>query len=151
MRLVFVHPEIPQNVGTLIRVSACWRVPLDIVGPLSFVWSDQRMKRAHMDYSELSSCTVHESWDTFKMNRPSGRVLALVPRRGQNYATFSFWPADAIMVGSESCGFSPEIESDADALLHIPMAEGARSLNVAIAASVVLAAALSKQGWKSVR
>ena len=66
IRLALYQPDIPQNVGTLMRLAACCDVGLDIIEPLGFVWSDRRLQRAGMDYIELANVTRHKSWAAFR-------------------------------------------------------------------------------------
>ena len=141
MRLVLNAPDIPQNVGAMLRLGACLAVPVDVVGPLGFLWSDARLKRAGMDYMTLANVTRHDSWAAFVRARPPGR-LVLLTTAGTPHVDFAFAPGDQLVVGSESHGAPPEVHDAAAARLAIPMAPGARSLNVATAAAVALAEAL---------
>ncbi|MNL83864.1 tRNA (guanosine(18)-2'-O)-methyltransferase [compost metagenome] len=59
---------------------------------------------------------------------------------------FSFRPGDIVLVGRESAGVTPEVWAAADASLHIPMRPGLRSLNVALAAAMVMGEALRQIG-----
>ncbi len=46
MRLALYQPDIPQNTGAILRLAACLGVPVDIIEPCGFVWSDSRLRRA---------------------------------------------------------------------------------------------------------
>ncbi len=50
MRLALFQPDIAPNAATLIRLGACLGVPVDIIEPCGFVFSDARFRRAGMDY-----------------------------------------------------------------------------------------------------
>ncbi len=50
MRLALFEPDIPQNLGAFIRLSACLKVPLDVIEPCGFPVDDKRIRRAAMDY-----------------------------------------------------------------------------------------------------
>lgn len=139
--LAFYEPEIPGNVGTLIRLSACWGAPLELIGPLGFVWSDRHLKRAGLDYFDKSEYRVHESWQTYCAGVP-GRKIALVPHTLSFYTDFSFQRGDTLVVGSESSGLPESVISTMDACLSIPSVAQARSLNAAIAGAIVWAEAL---------
>ena len=54
----------------------------------------------------------------------------------------------ALIFGSEASGISPAAEGEADEFVHIPMAEGVESLNVAAAAAVLLYEAARQRGFK---
>ena len=53
----------------------------------------------------------------------------------------------ALVLGQEAAGVSAEISAVADVLVHIPMAAGVESLNVAAAASVLLYEAARQRGF----
>ena len=142
MRLCIVHPEIPQNVGTLIRLGACLNVPIDVVEPCGFLFADKKLKRSGMDYIDLAALHRHISWDAFQKARPPGRLIALVPRVPHYYHNFSFQPTDILLLGKESEGLEREIMDEADVVLAIPQVPGTRSLNMAVAGAIVLGEAL---------
>ncbi|HLB81388.1 MAG TPA: TrmH family RNA methyltransferase [Dongiaceae bacterium] len=145
MRLVLVEPDIPQNAGALLRLGACLGVAVDIVGPCGFVLDDRRLRRAGMDYLEAAKLTVHESWAAYR-RAAAGRLLLLSARGDVSYAAWAFRPDDNLLLGSESAGAPPPVRAAADARLAVPMRAGLRSLNVALAAAMVLGEAL-RQTW----
>lgn len=144
--LVFVQPEIPANVGALLRLSACWQITLNLVGPFSFVWSDRNLKRAALDYLPQSIYAKYDSWESYCAIKPTTRKIFLVPHQPCNYHRFSFLPDDALIFGSESCGFAPNVQSCADFCVSIPTIITARSMNVAMAAAIVTAEAMRQTG-----
>lgn len=145
MRLVLHCPDIPQNTGTILRLAACLGVPVDLVFPLGFLWSDARLRRAGLDYLARADLTRHDSWAAFRRDRGPGR-LVLLTTAGTPYTGFAFAPGDHLILGSESAGAPAEVHDAADARLAIPMRPGARSLNVAVAAAMVLGEALRQTG-----
>lgn len=142
MHLVLFQPEIPQNTGTLLRLAACWNVPLHLIEPCGFVFTDKKLKRAGMDYVEKAHFIQHPSWSSYKMSRPSGRLIFLTPHGQESYTDFQFSATDHLLIGRESDGFPLEVEQEAHARLFIPMAPHYRSLNMAISAAIVLGEAL---------
>ena len=142
MRLALYQPEIPQNVGTLIRLGACVGVPIDIIEPTGFVWSDKHLKRAGMDYADLANVERFESWDTYKSLRATQRIVLLDTKAEQSYWDFTFKPDDILMVGRESSGVPEDIYQSIPNRVRIPMLPDRRSLNMAIAGAMVLAESL---------
>jgi len=143
MRLALFQPDIPQNAGALIRLGACLGVPVDIIEPCGFVLSDRRLRRAGMDYLESAELIRHASWAAFLASRgPEGRLVLLTTAATLPYHRFTFAPDDTIVLGRESAGVPPEIHAASAARLIIPMRPGLRSLNVALAAAMVLGEAL---------
>lgn len=144
MRLALYQPDIPQNTGTLLRTAMCLDIGLDIIEPCGFVFSDRHLKRAGMDYLQDADLTRHSSWVVFKdhIAGQKARLILLSTKAHKDYTDFVFLPGDIIMVGRESAGVPPDVYKATDAQLRVPMAAGARSLNVAIAAAMVLGEAL---------
>ena len=58
------------------------------------------------------------------------------------YTEFRFAPDDILLLGRESAGVPEEVHHLAAARLRVPLQPGLRSLNVAIAAAMVLGEAL---------
>ena len=139
MRLALYQPDIAQNCASLIRLGACLGVPVDVIEPCGFLFSEKGFRRAGMDYLELASVTRHPSWEAF---RPSGRLILLTTRATLAYTGFAFAADDVILLGRESAGVPDEVHAAAHARLRIPMRAGLRSINVAQAAAMVLGEAL---------
>lgn len=145
MRLALYEPDIPQNTGALLRLAACLGLKVDLIEPAGFVLSDKRLQRAGMDYLDLVPLTRHASWDAFQAAR-SGRLILLTTRGDTAYTDFAFAPDDILLLGRESAGVPDAVHAEADARLRVPMVPDARSLNVALAASMVLSEALRQTG-----
>jgi tRNA (cytidine/uridine-2'-O-)-methyltransferase len=145
MRLALYQPDIAQNAGTILRLAACLGVPVDIIGPAGFDLSDRALKRAGLDYLKHAAITRHSSWAAFETWRAaarSDRLVLLTTRCDVAYTAFEFSRDDILLVGRESAGVPEEVRTAADALVRIPMRTGLRSLNVAVAAAMVLGEAL---------
>ena len=150
MRLALYEPDIPQNLGAFIRLSACMAVPLDIIEPCGFPVDDKRIRRAAMDYYDLARLTRHTSWQAFQQamqdGRVPGRLVLLTTRATATFPDVEFRPDDILLLGRESAGVPDEVHDAVDRAagvrLRIPLQKGARSLNVALAASMVLSEAL---------
>lgn len=149
MRLALYQPDIPPNTGTLIRLGACLGVPVDIIEPCGFPFSDRTFRRAGLDYFDAAAVTTHRSWDHFLAARAksgAGRLVLLSTKANLTYDNFKFEPGDTLLLGRETCGVPEDVHSRADATVVIPMVEGVRSLNVALAGAIVLAEALRQTG-----
>ncbi len=150
MRLALFQPDQAGNVGTILRLAACLGVPLDVIEPCGFPFSDRALKRAGMDYVELAAVTRHESWAAFEAKLPGRLVLLTTASAAVRLPDARVDPADTLLLGSESRGAPPEVHARADLRVRIPQAEGTRSLNVAVAAGIGLAEALRQTGsWAS--
>jgi tRNA (cytidine/uridine-2'-O-)-methyltransferase len=146
MRLALYQPDIPQNTGALMRLAACLGVALDLIEPAGFLLSDRRLKRAG-NYLEALELTRHRSWDAFLAQRPpTARLILLTTQGSVPYHRFVFEREDILLLGRESAGVPDAVHEAADARLRVPMRETARSLNVALAAAMVLGEALRQTG-----
>lgn len=148
LRLALFQPDIPQNAGTMIRMAACLGIAVDIVEPAAFDVSDRHFRRSGMDYLERAAVMRHDSFAAFdEWRRGSGHRLLLAETDGATpLPDFAFQPGDIVLVGRESAGVTTEVRTAADASLHIPMRPGLRSLNVALAAAMVIGEALRQTG-----
>lgn len=146
MRIALYQPDIPQNVGTILRLGACLDVPVAVIGPTGFPMGDRGLKRAGMDYADQASLTHHRSWQAFCDTGGRGRLVLMTTKAEAPYHTFAFQPDDCLLLGSESRGVPDTVHDTADHRLRIPMHVGMRSLNVAIAAAMVVGEALRQTG-----
>lgn len=146
LALALFEPDIPQNVGTLLRLAACLDLPVEIIEPCGFIFSDSRLRRAGMDYLDAAKRRHHNSWDAYlrtrAANAAAGRLLLLTTRAETAYTEFAFTAGDTILLGRESGGVPPAVHEAADARLTIPMRAEMRSLNVAVAGAMVIGEAL---------
>lgn len=146
MRLALYQPEIPPNVGTILRLCACENIPLDIIEPCGFPFSERSLKRAGMDYIDRAQFTRHNDWQHFTQNSGDARIILLTTKSKTAYTSFEFEEDDILLFGQESAGVPEDIHQQADARLCIPMAGNLRSLNVAVAAAMVLGEAMRQTG-----
>lgn len=142
MRLALFEPDIPQNTGTLIRLGACMGVAVDIIEPCGFVFSDKSLKRAGMDYLDIAAINRHTSWQAFLKTLGDARIILLTTKAAKPYTALTYRQDDILLLGRESAGVPDHVHERANARALIPMAEGARSLNVALAGAMVLGEAL---------
>ena len=144
LRIALYQPDIPQNTGAILRLGACLNMPVDIVEPCGFPVSDKALRRSAMDYAELVKLVLHPSWDHFwafqtKLER---RTVLLTTKADAAYHAFRFEARDTLLLGRESAGVPQNVHNQVHARITIPMAAGARSLNVALAGAMVAGEAL---------
>lgn len=148
MRLAAYQPDIPQNLGAMVRLSACFTVPLDLIEPCGFPLTDKSLKRASLDYGPQAVIARHSSWSAFLAapERAAGRLVLIETDGAAPLDQFFFEPGDTLLLGRESAGSAPEAYRAAAATVRIPLSARARSLNVAMAAAIALAEALRQTG-----
>ncbi|HQX27424.1 MAG TPA: tRNA (cytidine(34)-2'-O)-methyltransferase [Alphaproteobacteria bacterium] len=140
--IAMYQPDIPQNVGAMMRLAACTGVELHIIEPCGFPWDERKIRQSGMDYVDNMDYTRHESWAKFRENTAGRRLVLLTTKGAEPYYNFEFQDGDIILAGRESAGVPDEVHNAAHARLLIPMAGSARSLNVVNATSMVLGEAL---------
>lgn len=147
--IVLVHPEIPPNAGNVIRLAANTGSRLHLVEPLGFTMDDRQLRRAGLDYHELTHITVHRDWETCRAALGERRRFALSTRGRRGYAETEFRVGDAFVFGAETKGLPDAVleEFEPAAQLRLPMLPGNRSLNLSNAVAVVVFEAWRQIGF----
>lgn len=142
--LALIEPEIAGNVGALLRTAACLDVPVHLVEPCGFAFSNRALKRAGMDYALSVALERHADRHSFMATMQArGRRLVLLTTTGESTLhSTAFTAADVLMLGSEGHGAPSDVHDAAALRVRIPVAPGLRSLNVSVAGGIALAEAL---------
>jgi tRNA (cytidine/uridine-2'-O-)-methyltransferase len=147
LQLVLVSPQIPPNTGNVARTCAVTGARLHLVGPLGFSLDEKSLRRAGLDYWSEVAPEVHRDWREFEARALRGQFQKLhlfTARAGRDLFETRFAPGDFLIFGQEQLGLPPALLSAwPDRQVAIPMREGMRSLNLAVAAGVALYAALA--------
>jgi tRNA (cytidine/uridine-2'-O-)-methyltransferase len=151
LHIALYQPDIAGNTGTILRMAACLSIAVDIIEPAGFDLSDRNLRRAGMDYLEISALARHVDFDRFeKWRRGEGRRLVLFSTSAAlPYTDFAFEDGDILLFGRESAGVPDNVREAADARLLIPMKGGGRSLNVALAAAMAIGEAVRQVGLQN--
>ena len=151
MRIALFEPDIPQNTGTILRLAACLGLEAHIIEPAGFPTSDRAFRRAGMDYLDQVKVVRHASWEAFEAWRGGGgaRLILFTTRARRSYLEHAFRRSDVLLFGRETSGVPEKVHAAADTRLVIPMREGLRSLNVAMAAAMVVGEAMRQTGARS--
>jgi len=147
--VVLFEPEIPPNTGNVIRLCANTGARLHLVEPLGFSMQDRQLRRAGLDYHELTTVRVHADWEACQRALGGRRLFAFTARADSAYADVRFAPGDAFVFGRETTGFpGPLLERFApERRLRLPMVAGNRSLNLSNAVAVVVYEAWRQLGF----
>ena len=148
LRLALYQPDIPQNTGTMLRLAACLGVAVEIVEPAGFDVSDRHLRRSGLDYLDHVAVTRHASFPAFEAwRRAAGvRLVLATTRAALPYTAHAFRADDCVLVGRESAGVPDGVHAAADARVVVPIRPGLRSLNVAVAAAMILGEAQRQLG-----
>jgi tRNA (cytidine/uridine-2'-O-)-methyltransferase len=144
MHVALYEPDIAQNTGTILRLAACLGLAAHIIEPAGFPVSDRAFRRAGMDYLDQVILTRHASYAAFAQWRLDAnlRLVLFTTRAATSYLEHRFTGDDILLFGRESAGVPDAVHAAADARLTIPMRQGLRSLNVAMACAMAVGEAL---------
>jgi tRNA (cytidine/uridine-2'-O-)-methyltransferase len=150
VQLVLYQPDIAQNFGAMLRLSACLGCMVHVIEPCGFPLDAAKLRRAGMDYMHKANYMRHMNWQAFLAYRQAheGRLLLLETDGQVRYTDMQYQPSDYMVLGSESAGTPRELYAQMDATVVIPMREGMRSLNVAMSAGMVVAEAARQNNWR---
>lgn len=138
---MFHQPVIPPNTGNAIRMVAATGAALHLVAPLGFELSNAHLRRAGLDYHDLSRVYVHPDFDAavdFVTRHGTGRIHAFTGRAEHSFSDVAYEPGDTLLFGTETTGLPGEVLDDPRITeqVRIPMLDGIRSLNLSNSAAV---------------
>ena len=138
--LVLEGLQDPSNVGAVVRVA-------DAVGALAVLYTkgtaDPYALKAvrasagsllHVPVVPVNSVSEAVNW--LKANE--FQIVGTVPEGGENVFEAEFGDRVAVLIGNEARGLSEEAKRSVNLSVTIPMVGKAESLNVAVAAGIVL-------------
>lgn len=142
-----MSPQIPPNTGNVARTCAVTGSRLHLVGPIGFSLDDKDLRRAGLDYWSEIAPEVYRDWPEFEARALRGQTEKLhlfTARAGRSLLEVRFAPGDLLVFGQEQLGLPPALLAAwPERQVGIPMREGARSLNLAVAAGIGLYAAFA--------
>lgn len=141
MHITLYQPEIAGNVGAIMRSCACFDVGLTLIEPCGFPLGDKRMRRAAMDYAVPGGLLSALDWKNYHAS-VTGRQVLMTTKGATPLQDFVFQSDDTLIFGAEGSGVPDFVHAESDARVVIPMAVGARSLNLANSVAVTLFEAL---------
>lgn len=151
LKIAMYQPDIPQNVGAMMRLCACTDTGIDIIEPCGFPWDARKIKQSAMDYFSHANMTRHVTSDAFfDLYQGKRRIILMTTRAEIPYTAFQFRPDDILLAGRESAGVPDDVRAKADASVFIPMKSGLRSLNIVNATSMILGEALRQTQWNGI-
>lgn len=145
--IVLVEPEIPPNTGSIARLCGATNNVLHLVKPLGFSTDDKHLKRAGLDYWKFVNILYWESLDEFLQAQDETKLYFLSKKVSKTYTEVNYHPGDFLVFGKETKGLPEEIlEYYPERCCTIPMVNpNIRSINLAMAAAIVLYEALRQQ------
>ena len=153
LHVILYQPEIPPNTGNIIRLCANSGTRLHLVGPLGFVLDDARLRRAGLDYDELTEVRQYLNWQAFLDENPCRQLWAFSTHGNKSNHQAGFREGDGLLFGPESRGLPKEIidRIGADHTVRIPMQKLSRSLNLSNAVAIGVFEAMRQLGFPGLR
>ena len=146
IEIALYQPDIAPNAATIARLCACFGLKLTIIEPAGFAYTDSNFRRAGMDYLQNVDLHRADSWAQFQQATIKKRLVLLSTKATVSYVKFQYQQNDILLLGRESAGVPDEVHAAIENRIKIPMQAGMRSLNVAMAASMVTGEALRQLG-----
>ncbi len=139
--VVLVHPQIPQNTGSIGRICVNTDSTLHIIKPIGFDIGQKAVRRAGLDYWKLLDLVVWDSLDEFyeanKVYRD--RFFFSTTKSDMPYFEQKFKEGDFLFFGSETSGIPLEfMKKNWNNAMTIPMGKNGRSLNLSVSVGIVL-------------
>ena len=130
-------PPPPFQPRPLVDLERLGRHPLQS-------WRSAR----RLDYLDQLTITRHVSFQAFDAwRRAQGLSLALLTTAAvESYTDHAFRDDEILLFGRESAGVPQPVHDAADVRLRIPIREGFRSLNIAVAVAMVAGEAMRQTG-----
>ncbi len=140
VNIVLYEPEIPGNVGAIIRLACAFDFTVHLIEPFGFIYSEKWLGRASAGHFQLNKQKLYSSWNEFIEKNKDGKFI-LTSSHAQKYVhDFDFRQITNpiyIVFGRESRGLPHEITSNPQHInLKIAQTTLASSINLAQAVSI---------------
>jgi RNA methyltransferase, TrmH family len=138
--LVLETIQDPGNLGTMIRTAAAVGVEGLLLSPNCVDLDNPKVLRASAgQWFRLPMAIATDLPSELQNYRDQGiQIIATLPTATQTLWDVDFTQPSLIVMGNEGAGLSPKVAAIADVQVQIPLAPGVESLNVAIAAALIL-------------
>jgi TrmH family RNA methyltransferase len=127
----------PGNMGTIMRAAAAAGVPLMIVTAGTVDLTNPKVVRAGMG-AGFRLPVKQVSWEAIARELADHVILLADVGRGTPYYQVNWRPPTALIVSEEAQGPSEQARQIAHVPVTIPMPGGMESLNVGVAASILI-------------
>ncbi len=152
MEIALYQPDIPQNLGAMMRLCACTDTGLNIIEPCGFPLDTKKIRQSALDYYDQIDLKRHESWDSFldfrQRQESPARIILMTTKASKSYLDVNYRQTDILLAGRESAGVPDDVHNLVDERICIPMETGFRSLNIVNATSMILGEALRQTKWQ---
>jgi tRNA (cytidine/uridine-2'-O-)-methyltransferase len=143
--IALYEPRIAPNTGNIIRLVANNGSHLHLIEPLGFDFEEKSVRRAGLDYSELTQVSRHKNYSEFLQAMQGRRILACTTKGSRPHDQIHYVEGDVLLFGSETAGLPVAVLDSIETQhrLRIPMRSGNRSMNLSNAVAIV-----SYEAWR---
>ena len=143
--IALYEPRIAPNTGNIIRLAANNNCQLHLIEPLGFDLDEKKLRRAGLDYHDLTNVTRHINYEAFLNVVEGQRIIACTTKGSRFYDQIDYQKGDVLLFGSETAGLPESVHQslDQDLRVRIPMQANNRSLNLSNAVAIV-----SYEAWR---
>mgnify|MGYP004001022111 CR=1 FL=1 len=142
MQIVLFQPDIAGNVGSIIRLAACFNVKLNIILPCGFPFDTKKIRRSALDYIDHVKLLKHDNWLNFieykNTQYPDSRIILFTTKSQESHYNHIYQKNDILLFGSESSGVPEFVHKSVEQKLSIIMQNNMRSLNLAMSVAMAL-------------
>ncbi|WP_133408373.1 tRNA (uridine(34)/cytosine(34)/5-carboxymethylaminomethyluridine(34)-2'-O)-methyltransferase TrmL [Parashewanella tropica] len=148
--IALYEPEIAPNTGNIIRLCANTGTHLHLIEPLGFDFEEKKLRRAGLDYKDLTNVTRHKDFAAFLKAVEGKRIMACTTKGSRPHSELTFEKDDVLLFGPETRGLPADIieATPTDQRLRIPMVPSSRSLNLSNSVAVICYEAWRQLGYE---
>jgi TrmH family RNA methyltransferase len=148
--LVAEAPEKPGNIGALLRTADAAGLDAVLIADLQGDLYNPNIIRSSVGCLFTVPVATGSSTEILSfLKNANFQVLGAALGGAVRYDTADFARATAIVVGTEATGLTPIWKDGADLLIEIPMAGSIDSMNVSVAAAILIYEGLRQRGFSS--
>lgn len=147
--IALFNPVMAANTGNVIRLCANNGCTLHLIEPLGFDLEEKKLRRAGLDYHDLSRVERYPDYAAFAAAMSGRTIYAITTKGTLGYTHINFQPNDVLLFGSETSGLAPEVMAQIPPAqrLRVPMMPNNRSLNLSNTVALVSYEAWRQQGF----
>lgn len=148
--IVIFEPEIPENLGNIIRTCVATNSKLHLIKPFGFIFNESLLKRSSVNYLKYLDYEIYDSLDLFFAKNKEGEFYYLTrygkkPPSSQNFLTNK---PIYLLFGKETTGLPKKLLKDnLNHDLRIPMSKNVRALNLSNSVAIVIYEVLRQQNY----
>ncbi|MDT0649931.1 TrmH family RNA methyltransferase [Autumnicola edwardsiae] len=148
--LIAEAPEKPGNIGALLRTADAAKVDAVIIAnPKTDLYNPNIIRSSVGCVFTNQVATASTSEIIAFLKRQHIKIYAAALQSSKIYAEIDFRESSAIVVGTEATGLSSEWLENSDQNIIIPMSGEIDSMNVSVAAGILVFEAKRQRGFSS--